>query len=1205
ARLVSDYLVGRKVAPGIDVATRGDVNGDGRVTSVDVAIITAAAAGRDVSRFPVGRPVPDAAFAVQCRGDVRAGTIACGSPGAPDGVRGDVLVGGQHVFVELATSIVSNSGGVLAFNTTVKNLLPQAMGLDSATGAVNANGVRVFFHDGPNVTGGTGVMTVADEDGVETFTGSNQSFYRYSAGDLGVDSILAPGETSAPKLWKLQYDPGVTTFSFTLFLSTAVQFPAGWVDVYPPYHAPSPTFVGVDTLLVGQTLQLVDSVRNRNGVHVGAPVSWSSTGHGAASVNGTGLVTADSVGVDSIIATSGVRTGRVSIVVTAPNVDSTTVTADPTSIAAGGTSTITVQVRDGFGRIDSVSVLDVEITTDRDTLVAGADTGQTVNATSIGGGKYVATLHGRTVGTATLTATINAAPVTDNATVTITAAGAASIEKTAGDGQTATVNTAVATAPKVTVKDQFGNPVSGAPVTFTVGATSGTVSDGTTTGSAVTINTNASGEAAVASWTLGTGAGLDSLYASTPGATTVAFTATATAGAAANIVKSAGDGQTAVAGTTVPVNPVVTVTDAFSNPVPGVSVTFTAAGNGEVSDGTTTGTSVTITTDGTGVAAVSSWKLRTTAGLDSLTATAGALSTVFTATATAGAPANIAKSAGDGQTATVNTAVPTAPAVLITDANGNPVSGVSVTFTPATGDGSVTGSPATTNASGIATVGSWTLGTAAGADSLTATAGALSTVFTATGTAGPPANIIKNAGDAQTDTVGKDVAIAPQVKITDSFGNPVFGVSVAFAVATGGGAVTGTPATTDSAGLAAVGSWKLGNLVGSNSLTATAGALSTTFTATGIADAPAKVANVSADSLNGAVGAAVSPKPQVEVTDQHGNVTPGVTVTFTAIGGGGTVTGPIQTTGINGRATVGDWILGSTAPFPNRLEAKATGGTSPADSFRAFVQPVANSDNSQAMGNTTLGSTVAPNVLTNDVSLNGGTLRVTSVDSITTFRGGKVKLDSIGALTYLPPAGNVLIDSAQYIITDGFRLDSAYVRFTFIGKVWYVDNTNSGAADGRDFAPFTSVGAAATAAAVNDTILVRTGTGTTNGGTLKNGQQVQGARFGPFTAVINTQTVTLLAKGAAPTVGGLTLGSGNRLYGFRVLNGSGAGLTGTSIGTLRLDSLSVGATGGAALDLSNGTVTNSSGSGAVTLDSLRSTNSSGAGFSLSAVGGTL
>src|SRR5205823_361772 len=134
--------------------------------------------------------------------------------------------------------------------------------------------------------------------------------------------------------------------------------------------------------------------------------------------------------------------------------------------------------------------------------------------------------------------------------------------------------------------------------------------------------------------------------------------------------------------------------------------------------------------------------------------------------------------AGDAQSATAGSAVVTAPSVLIKDANDNPVAGVSVTFAVASGAGSVTGGTATTNASGVATVGSWILGTTAGANALTATAGSLTASFTATGTAGTPAAISRNAGDAQSAIVGTAVATAPAVRITDANGNAVSGMSV-------------------------------------------------------------------------------------------------------------------------------------------------------------------------------------------------------------------------------------------------------------------------------------------------------------------------------------------------------------------------------------------------------------------------------------------
>jgi hypothetical protein len=101
-----------------------------------------------------------------------------------------------------------------------------------------------------------------------------------------------------------------------------------------------------------------------------------------------------------------------------------------------------------------------------------------------------------------------------------------------------------------------------------------------------------------------------------------------------------------------------------------------------------------------------------------------------------GTPAAMAKSAGDGQSAAVGTTVPIAPAVIIKDASGNPVANQTVTFSVGSGGGSVTGATAVTSSAGIATVGSWRLGSTAGANTLIATSGNLPAVtFTATSTA--------------------------------------------------------------------------------------------------------------------------------------------------------------------------------------------------------------------------------------------------------------------------------------------------------------------------------------------------------------------------------------------------------------------------------------------------------------------------------------
>jgi hypothetical protein len=68
------------------------------------------------------------------------------------------------------------------------------------------------------------------------------------------------------------------------------------------------------------------------------------------------------------------------------------------------------------------------------------------------------------------------------------------------------------------------------------------------------------------------------------------------------------------------------------------------------------------------------------------------------------------------------------PSVLVGDVNGAPLAGATVTFTVTSGGGTVTGASATSNSSGIATVGGWTLGTGAGANTLSAVTGTLPAV---------------------------------------------------------------------------------------------------------------------------------------------------------------------------------------------------------------------------------------------------------------------------------------------------------------------------------------------------------------------------------------------------------------------------------------------------------------------------------------------
>jgi hypothetical protein len=298
----------------------------------------------------------------------------------------------------------------------------------------------------------------------------------------------------------------------------------------------------------------------------------------------------------------------------------------------------------------------------------------------------------------------------------------------------------------------------------------------------------------------------------------------------------------------------------------------------------------------------------------------------------------IAIVAGNFQLAKYGTPVPIAPAVKVTGANG-PVAGVQVTFAPVTGSGSVTGGTATTDANGVATVGSWTLSPAPGVNTLKATAGTLTTSISATAVAGAPAAVNVKLGNNQDGVERSRLPNPIQVEVTDGT-YPVRGIQVDFAVASGGGSLDVPNQTTNIDGLATLGGWKLGS-AGVNTVTATVRGtgLSTTFTANAAVLQISTFTKVDGDNQTGFYGNISTKRATVEVRNQFNNPAEGVVVTFSVVTGGGSVVKAVDTTGVNGRAEVGTWRFGSTPS--QSLSATAAAATPPAPlTFSATASPV-------------------------------------------------------------------------------------------------------------------------------------------------------------------------------------------------------------------------------------------------------------------------
>src|SRR5438094_4209471 len=195
---------------------------------------------------------------------------------------------------------------------------------------------------------------------------------------------------------------------------------------------------------------------------------------------------------------------------------------------------------------------------------------------------------------------------------------------------------ALAQQPVVQLQDANGNPVSQSGVTVTAVVASGPRA----TPANPTATPTGSGAASFSGLTLSGTVGSYTLRFEDTNLTPATSSAiTLSAGTAATIAENGGNGQTATAGTAVATPPSVIVRDGAGNPVADVTVTFTVtAGGGTVSP--TSGA-----TNGSGIAAVTSWTLGTTPGTNTLTASPTGLTdspVTFTATATAGAAAQLA-----------------------------------------------------------------------------------------------------------------------------------------------------------------------------------------------------------------------------------------------------------------------------------------------------------------------------------------------------------------------------------------------------------------------------------------------------------------------------------------------------------------------------------------------------------------------------------
>lgn len=316
ADAVRAYLVRGTLPAGRAIFPAGDANGDGRVTAADAALISRFAAGVDVARFPVGRPVLNTSgwltsAEYECTVDVGDRTTTCRPAGPTAGEASlDVLPGvGPLTFV---SSWVHSRGSTADPDTSINTLafannMGQPIGTTDGTTPA-ASGNRLFFTKGPTVTAvysgtvKTSSIQLVTPDGIATFsnpentvTHTNKPYYQY-------DGVVQPADTSVSRDIQYIYGSNVKTFTFSYRVSAPVQYEYGWITLAPE---------NTPVLNPGSTVTFTGTVYNAFGAVQADGITWSSSNPSVATVDaGTGVVTAVAVGSTTITATSSVNAQR-------------------------------------------------------------------------------------------------------------------------------------------------------------------------------------------------------------------------------------------------------------------------------------------------------------------------------------------------------------------------------------------------------------------------------------------------------------------------------------------------------------------------------------------------------------------------------------------------------------------------------------------------------------------------------------------------------------------------------------------------------------------------------------------------------------------------------------------------------------------------------------------------------------------------------
>ena len=736
------------------------------------------------------------------------------------------------------------------------------------------NSVTIALGSNPGSATLSGTKTVAAVNGVATF--SNLSLNRAGTGYTLV--ATAPGLTSA------------TSAAFNVVASAATQLT---FTVEPPATARSGIAFPVNPVLQVRDASgnpaptagiLVSASIQPGSAALGGTLAATTNANGAATFNG--LLISGPVGSYTLTFTaSGLPPlSSESIALAAGNPSSLSIVTQPSATAQSGipfSRQPVVRLLDGAGNV--VSQSGVAVTASIASGPAGGALGGTGIAATDGSG--IATFTNLSLsgpaGSYTLRFSSGALTAVNSAAIELGAGSGSTLALTTQPSSQVTSGQVFPRQPVVQLRDASGNPVTQAGVMVAASIqTGGGQLLGTTT-----VATDASGTAAFGNLAIDGQPGDRILLFASAGYISVVSNAVTVVAPSANKLAMAtqpsSSAQTSVA---FPQQPIIQVTDGNGIPISQASVPVTVAvsvGNG------TLGGVLTVNTDAAGRAAFSGLSITGKAGNYTLVFSSPGLTSVTSATIAlqAGPPALLTITTQPSATAMSGVPFPQQPVLQVQDADGNAVPGALVTATIASGGGTLGGSStATSDANGVAAFTDLSITGQTGVRTLSFSTPGVSPVESS--------SIILAAGSASQLTIttqpsataqnGVPFSQQPAVRVTDALGNPVSGVVVTAAIASGGGTLGGTStATSDVGGIAAFSDL---------SITGTIGARTLDFSATGLSGVTSNTIDLTAGPATQIVivqqpsslahhGDKFVQQPIVQLFDAGGNPVVGVPVT--------------------------------------------------------------------------------------------------------------------------------------------------------------------------------------------------------------------------------------------------------------------------------------------------------------------------------------